>query len=73
MWLRARHDMTVEIPGAGLTARFAAGEHVRTEISAKFRPSGIERELADAGFTVERWWTDSQQRFGVSLAKSVRG
>ena len=37
MWLRARHDMTVEIPGAGLTARFAAGEHVRTARAASSR------------------------------------
>jgi len=73
MWLRARRELTVEIPGAGLTVRFAAGEHVRTEISAKFRPSGVEAELAAAGFALEQWWTDSQQRFGVSLARSVRG
>ncbi|EOD65239.1 L-histidine N(alpha)-methyltransferase [Amycolatopsis vancoresmycina] len=73
MRLRARHDLTVEIPGADLTVAFAAGEHIRTEISAKFRPSGVEAELAAAGFALEHWWTDSQQRFGVSLAKSVRG
>ncbi|HET6709803.1 L-histidine N(alpha)-methyltransferase, partial [Amycolatopsis sp.] len=73
MRLRARRELTVEIPGADLTVTFAAGEHVRTEISAKFRPSGVEAELAAAGFALEHWWTDSQQRFGVSLAKSVRG
>ncbi|WP_410597652.1 L-histidine N(alpha)-methyltransferase [Amycolatopsis sp. lyj-23] len=73
MRLRARRDLTVEIPGADLTVAFAAGEHVRTEISAKFRPSGVEAELAAAGFALEHWWIDSQQRFGVSLAKSVRG
>ncbi|WP_410616822.1 L-histidine N(alpha)-methyltransferase [Amycolatopsis sp. lyj-109] len=73
MRLRARRDLTVEIPGADLTVTFAAGEHIRTEISAKFRPGGVEAELAAAGFALEHWWTDSQQRFGVSLAKSVRG
>jgi L-histidine N-alpha-methyltransferase len=73
MRLRARRELTVEIPGADLTVRFAAGEHIRTEISAKFRPSGVEAELAAAGFALEKWWTDSQQRFGVSLARSVRG
>ncbi len=73
MRLRARRALTVEIPGADLTVSFAEGEHVRTEISAKFRPSGVEAELAAAGFALEHWWTDSQQRFGVSLAKSVRG
>jgi L-histidine N-alpha-methyltransferase len=73
MRLRARRALTVEIPEADLTVRFAEGEHVRTEISAKFRPSGVEAELAAAGFALEHWWTDSQQRFGVSLARSVRG
>lgn len=73
MRLRARRELTVEIPGADLTVRFAAGEHIRTEISAKFRPGGVEAELAAAGFALQQWWTDSQQRFGVSLARSVRG
>ncbi|WP_370963476.1 L-histidine N(alpha)-methyltransferase [Amycolatopsis sp. cg9] len=73
MRLRARRALTVEIPGADLTVGFAEGEHIRTEISAKFRPSGVEAELAAAGFELAHWWTDSQQRFGVSLARSVRG
>ncbi len=73
MRLRARRELTTRIPGADLTVEFAAGEHVRTEISAKFRPRGVEAELAAAGFAVEHWWTDSQQRFGVGLARSVRG
>ena len=73
MRLRARRALAVEIPGADLTVAFAEGEHIRTEISAKFRPGGVETELAAAGFALERWWTDSQQRFGVSLARSVRG
>ncbi len=73
MRLRAPRALTVEIPGADLTVSFAEGEHIRTEISAKFRPAGVEAELAAAGFALERWWTDSQQRFGVSLARSVRG
>ncbi|MEU8639386.1 L-histidine N(alpha)-methyltransferase [Amycolatopsis sp. NPDC048633] len=73
MRLRARRALSVEIPGADLTVEFAEGEHIRTEISAKFRPGGVEAELAAAGFALDRWWTDSQQRFGVSLARSVRG
>jgi L-histidine N-alpha-methyltransferase len=46
------------------------GEYIRTEISAKFRPKGVAAELSDAGFALERWWTDSQNRFGVSLARA---
>lgn len=69
MRLRARRPMTVEIPGADLTVHFEEGEYVRTEISAKFRPEGVRAELADAGFAVRHWWTDAQQRFGLSLAQ----
>lgn len=70
MRLRAREEMTVHIPGAGMTVHFDEGEYIRTEISAKFRSAGVAAELADSGFAVQRWWTDGQQRFGVSLAKA---
>lgn len=72
MRLRARRRTEVRIPGADLIVPFAEGEHIRTEVSAKFRPDGVEAELNAAGFALERWWTDSQERFGVSLARSVR-
>ncbi|NKQ52600.1 L-histidine N(alpha)-methyltransferase [Amycolatopsis sp. K13G38] len=71
MRLRARRDLTVRIPGAGMEVSFAEGEYIRTEISAKFRPNGIAAELTENGFAVERWWTDEQNRFGVSLARTV--
>ncbi|MER6877952.1 L-histidine N(alpha)-methyltransferase, partial [Amycolatopsis sp. NPDC000673] len=35
-------------------------------------PGGVQLRLDAAGFALEQWWTDSQQRFGVSLARSVR-
>ena len=47
---------------------FAAGEEMRTEVSAKFRRAGVEAELAAAGFTMRSWWTDAQGRFGLSLS-----
>lgn len=71
MRLRARAAMQVRVPGAGLDVRLAAGEDIRTEISAKFRPGGVDAELAAAGFSRERWWTDEDGRFGVSLARAV--
>ncbi|GAA3386217.1 L-histidine N(alpha)-methyltransferase [Cryptosporangium minutisporangium] len=68
MRLRARHAMRVRIPAVDLTVEFARGEVVRTEISAKFRPEGVAAELSAAGFEPTRWWTDDDQRFGLSLA-----
>ena len=50
MRLRARWPMRVTIPDLDLVVDFAAGEEIRTEVSAKFRRDGVERELADAGF-----------------------
>lgn len=71
MRLRARRAMTVHVAALGLTARFAAGEELRTEISAKFRPAGLAAELAAAGFARRWWWTDGADRFGVALAQAV--
>ena len=68
MRLRAATAQTVHLPAIELTARFAAGEEMRTEVSAKFRRDRMTAELAAAGFTVQEWWTDSQGRFGLSLS-----
>ena len=51
----------------GLTVHFAAGEEMRTEISAKFTRAGLERELAAAGFEAAGWWTDRAGDFSLSL------
>jgi L-histidine Nalpha-methyltransferase len=71
MRLRARRAMEVQIPKLGMTVSFEDGEELRTEISAKFRREGITGELADAGFELTRWWTDSENRFGLSLSRAV--
>jgi L-histidine N-alpha-methyltransferase len=68
MWLRSRRAQTVKLPGVDLVARFAEGELLRTEISAKFRRDGVRAELAAAGFELTRWWTDRAGRFGLSLS-----
>ena len=68
MRLRAGRAMRVRIPVVDLTVDFAAGEELRTEISAKFRRDGVAAELSAAGFELRHWWTDEAGRFGVSLA-----
>jgi L-histidine N-alpha-methyltransferase len=67
MRLRARWPMVVHLPAAGLTVQFAAGEELRTEISAKFRRDQLGAELSEAGFAARGWWTDREDRFSVSL------
>ncbi|MEV6359468.1 L-histidine N(alpha)-methyltransferase [Nocardia asteroides] len=69
MRLRATEAMTATVADLDLTVRFAAGEEMRTEISAKFRPEGLRAELDAAGFTTARTWTDPDDRFVLVLAE----
>ncbi|MFL6142657.1 MAG: L-histidine N(alpha)-methyltransferase [Labedaea sp.] len=70
MRLRADRAMRVHVPVLGLEVDFAEGEELHTEISAKFRREVVAEELAGAGFAMQRWWTDSAGRFGVSLSRA---
>ncbi|GAA3358528.1 L-histidine N(alpha)-methyltransferase [Saccharopolyspora gregorii] len=71
MRLRASRAMRVPIEELGLTVELAAGEEIRTEVSAKFRRTRVEGELADAGFELTRWWLDDAGDFALSLATAV--
>ncbi|HEX3787827.1 MAG TPA: L-histidine N(alpha)-methyltransferase [Pseudonocardiaceae bacterium] len=71
MRLRATREMVVGLPALELDVRFAAGEELRTEVSAKFRRDGVRDELLGAGFELAHWWTDTAGRFAVSLARAV--
>ncbi len=68
MRLRSTRDQTVRIAALDLEVHFARGEQLRTEISAKFRRGGVERELAQAGLELVRWWTDPAGDFALSLS-----
>jgi L-histidine N-alpha-methyltransferase len=68
MRLRSTADQVVHVPALDLEVRFAAGEEMRTEVSAKFRRERVEAELAAAGLRMTSWWTDPDGDFGVSLA-----
>ena len=68
MRLRAASAQSVRVSDLGLTVEFAAGEEMRTEVSAKFREAGVATELAAAGLAMRSWWTDPGGQFGLSLA-----
>jgi len=68
MRLRSTAAQSVRVPALGLTVDFASGEEMRTEISAKFRRSGVASELATAGLEMRSWWTDPAAQFGLSLS-----
>ncbi|WP_432119554.1 L-histidine N(alpha)-methyltransferase [Streptomyces sp. bgisy032] len=68
MRLRSRTAQTVKVPALGLAVDFAAGEELRTEVSAKFRQEGVRAELAAAALELAHWWTDGAGRFALSLS-----
>ncbi len=68
MWLRATHSHRVRISALDLTVKFTEGEEMLTEVSSKFRPDGVEAELAAAGLRLTHWWTDPAGDFGLSLS-----
>ena len=68
MRLRADKASEVSLAGAGISVRFDEGEDLLTEISAKFTPERVERELSDAGFVVEGMWGADEGEFLLTLA-----
>jgi L-histidine N-alpha-methyltransferase len=71
MRLRAVRPCSVRVAGLGLRVEFAAGEEVRTEISAKFTRARVEADFEAAGLGLECWYTDSDRLFAVSLARRL--
>jgi L-histidine N-alpha-methyltransferase len=69
MRLRARRACTVWVEALDLQVEFAAGEELRTEISAKFTRRRLEADLAAAGLHLDRLLVDPGERFGLSLSR----
>jgi L-histidine Nalpha-methyltransferase len=68
MWLRASSAQRVHVGELDLAVDFAAGEEMLTEVSCKFRPDGVEAELAASDLRRTHWWTDPAGDFGLSLS-----
>jgi L-histidine N-alpha-methyltransferase len=66
--LRSLAEQTVRLDGLGLTVGFAAGEEMRTEISAKFTREGLEEVYREAGLRPDGWFTDAAEDYALSLA-----
>ena len=69
MRLRALDAHTVEVRALGLSVPFAAGEEMRTEVSAKFTREQVVEELETAGMQLVEWWTDPGGDFALLLAR----
>ncbi len=68
MRLRARRPCIVNLVALDLQVEFAAGEELRTEVSAKFTRRRLQRDYAAAGLTLRGWYTDPEELFAITLA-----
>jgi L-histidine N-alpha-methyltransferase len=69
MHLQAPHALSARLEALELEVHFAAGEQMRTEISAKFRRERVAAELEAAGLELAEWWTDPDGDFALSLSR----
>jgi L-histidine Nalpha-methyltransferase len=69
MRLRAQRPCSVLIAALGLRVEFAAGEELRTEISAKFTRPRVEADFEAAGLELEQWHTDRDDLFALSVGR----
>jgi L-histidine N-alpha-methyltransferase len=72
MRLRAQRPQRVQLRALGLHVTFAAGEELRTEISAKFTPERIRGDLHAAGMELVAQYTDPDGLFALNLAQRRR-
>jgi len=71
MRLRSLGRQVVHLDALGMTAEFADGEEMRTEISCKFTRASVAAMYADAGLAPAEWHEDPRGWFAVSLARRV--
>ena len=72
MRLRAQRPCSVLVAALGLRVEFAAGEELRTEISAKFTRARVEDDFNAAGLALDGWYTDRDGLFALSLARPTK-
>lgn len=66
--LRASRTHAVRIEDLRIDVPFAAGEELRTGVSAVFTRETVEEELRSAGLSIARWWTDAAGDVALTLS-----
>jgi L-histidine N-alpha-methyltransferase len=69
--LRSLAEQTIRLEGLEMAVNFAAGEELRTEISAKFTRERLEAVYEEAGLEMSGWFTDSAEDYALSLARPL--
>jgi L-histidine N-alpha-methyltransferase len=70
MHLVSTKAQAVRIAALDLDVRFAPGETIHTESSYKYDRMGLEALAREAGFTLERTWTDAAGLFSSNLLRA---
>ena len=71
MYLKSLVNQSVIISKSNVSVNFKKGELVHTEHSHKYTLEQIRSILKDAGFGVERIWSDDYAHFSLTLASKV--
>jgi L-histidine Nalpha-methyltransferase len=69
--LRSLVEQFIDILDLDMQVHFARNEEMRTEISTKFTRERLEASYADAGLELVEWWTDLEELFALSLARTL--
>ena len=69
--LRSLAEQTVTLADLDLTVAFAAGEEMRTEISAKFTRERLQCVYAESGLEMCGWFTDLAGDYALTLARAA--
>jgi len=67
--LKANRDVRAHLAAIDFDVHVKADESIHTEWSCKFTRHQIESELGAAGLSTTNWWTDSENRFALALAR----
>jgi L-histidine N-alpha-methyltransferase len=68
--LRSLAEQTVQVTDLDLTVGFAAGEEMRTEISAKFTRERLDCVYTESGLELCGWFIDAAGDYALSLARA---
>jgi L-histidine N-alpha-methyltransferase len=71
MRLLALRACRVRVPRAGLDLSIGRGDAIRTEISCKYTRASLEGRLDGTGLRLERWFTDPDELFAVTLLRRM--
>jgi L-histidine Nalpha-methyltransferase len=69
--LRSLTEQLTDVRELDMRVHFARNEEMRTEISTKFTRERLEASYADAGLELLEWWTDPDELYALSLARTA--